>query len=284
MIDYDFSHDFIFVRTALGLSQIQLASQLRITNVSLSHYENGKSNPREYVVESLYQYALNKGIDLNALKTRFFEDDASGKKLLYHGSRNGIEGEIDLRHGNPNSDFGLGFYAGENLRQGATWVSQYEKGSVYCFYFDEKGLKPLRYDVGRDWMLAVCYFRGYLKDKEGHPLLNELQRRIDEADYIIAPIADNVMYETLREFSEGMLTDEQALHALSANHLGYQYVFKTESSLKRVEPVARLYLCQEERRRYESMKETERANGIAKLRISRVEYQNKGSYIDGIFA
>ena len=284
MLDYDFSHDFIFVRSALGLTQIQLANQLKVTNVSLSHYESGKSKPRLSVVERLYKFAFDNGMDLNLLKTRFLEDDASGRKLLFHGSRDGIKGEVDLAHGNPKSDFGMGFYAGETLQQGATWVSQYEKGSVYCFYFDERGLKTLRYDVGRDWMLAVCLFRGYLKDKEDHPLLKNLKKEIDKADYIVAPIVDNVMYETLHEFSEGMLTDEQALHALSANHLGYQYVFKTESSIKAIVPAARLYLCEEERRKYEAVKETERHNGVSKLRISRVEYQNKGSYIDGIFS
>ena len=284
MIDYDFSKDFILVRTILGLSQVEFSKLLGITNVTLSKYESGKSTPKALSVDSLYRLAAKNGIDINLLKTRFFEDDSKGRKLLFHGSRNGIEGEIDLSRTSANSDFGQGFYAGESLRQAATWVNEYGKSSVYCFYFEQASLRKIRFDVGREWMLAVCLHRGYLKEFEGHPLLVELKRKIDSVDYIEAPIADNVMYETMREFSEGLLTDEQTLHAISANQLGYQTVFKNDASLKALTPLAKLYLSQEEREKYGAVKEEERKNGISKLRISRNQYQNKGSYIDGIFS
>ena len=284
MIEYDFASDFILVRTALGITQVELANILGITNVTLSKYESGRSAPKPIVANALYRLAFENGIDINLLKTRFLEDDAKGKKLLFHGSRSGINGPIDLSHASPTSDFGIGFYAGETLRQAATWINEYAESSVYCFYLDAKGLKKMRFDVNREWVIAVCLYRGYLKQFESHPTLVELRKKIESADYIEAPIADNVMYETMKEFSEGLLTDEQTLHAISANQLGYQFVLKNQLSLDALKPVAKLFLGQDERKKYGAVKEEERKNGISKLRLSRVQYQNKGSYIDGIFS
>ena len=284
MVDYDFATDCLFIRNALGLTQSEFAQKIGVSFVMVSHYETGKNAPKAALMERVYRLAEDNGISVNLLKTRFLEDDAQGKKLLFHGSRGGIQGEIDLSHGNPNSDFGIGFYAGETFRQAATWVNEFPGSSVYCFYFEPTGLKGLNLDVGRDWMLAVCFFRGYLPGKESHPVMAPLLQRIDNADYILAPIADNVMYETLREFSEGFLTDQQCLHAISANRLGYQYVFRTDKALGHLEARQRLFLSQNERREYDDVKHRERNNGIAKLRVARIEYQNKGEYVDAVFA
>ena len=101
---------------------------------------------------------------------------------------------------------------------------------------------------------------------------------------VIAPIADNLMYDTLRQFSSGFMTDEQCFHALSANQLGLQYILKSERSLGNITPIARLYLAELERARYAKIKQIESMNGFAKLRISLSEYQNKGLYIDGILS
>lgn len=62
----------------------------------------------------------------------------------------------------------------------------------------------------------------YVLNKE----LIELVEQIDEVDYIIAPIADNQMYDTLTAFSLKQITDEQCLRALSANNLGSQICSK----------------------------------------------------------
>ena len=283
-VDFDFGKDIRIVRATLQMSQVDFADALDVTNVTLSLWENGKAIPSKSQVEALYRFAEENGLPINTMKARFFEDDANGKKLLFHGSRRGIAFPIDLAHGNPKSDFGAAFYLGETLQQAGSWVNEMPEGSVYCFYFDPQKLNIMRFGVGRDWALAVCYYRGYLEGKEEHPLIQNLIKKIEEADVIVAPIADNLMYDTLRQFSSGYMTDEQCFHALSANHLGLQYILRSERSLNSVTPIARLYLAELERTKYAEIKRSEAMNGFAKLRISLSEYQNKGLYIDGILS
>ena len=44
-------------------------------------------------------------------------------KLLFHGSKGEIDGEIDVHHGRQNNDFGQGFYTGESYEQAISFVS-----------------------------------------------------------------------------------------------------------------------------------------------------------------
>ena len=39
------------------------------------------------------------------------------KKLLFHGAKSVIDGDIDVHHGINNNDFGQGFYTGESYEQ-----------------------------------------------------------------------------------------------------------------------------------------------------------------------
>ena len=283
-VDFDFGKDIRIVRATLQMSQVDFADALDVTNVTLSLWENGKAIPSRNQIEALYRFAEEHGLPINTMKARFFEDDAKGEKLLFHGARREIAFPIDLIHGNPKSDFGAAFYLGETLQQAGSWVSELPEGSVYCFYFDHQNLNILRFGVERDWALAVCYYRGYLEGKEKQPLIQTLVQKIEQADVVVAPIADNLMYDTLRQFSSGFMTDEQCFHALSANQLGLQYILRSEGSLSSITPIGRLYLAELERARYAKIKQAESMNGFAKLRISLSEYQNKGLYIDGILS
>ena len=285
MIDYYFDYDITFIRELLDLSQEEFASKLNVTQVSVAMWETGKTIPNKITLEKIYNLAMENGIHLNRIKIRFFEDDKKDNVLLYHGSKKGIVGDLTFKHSNDRSDFGVGFYLGENLTQASTWVCDSENGSVYCFYLKNNSkLKVEHFDVDLDWVLAICLNRGYLKDKMTHPLINDIKRRIDNADIIVAPIADNVMYLTIQEFAEGYITDEQCKHALSANHLGTQYVCKTNKAIGALSPIARLYLCEKEKEEYREVKINEGRNGQAKSKAARIEFRNKGRYIDELFS
>ena len=284
MIGYDFRKDFIYLRHAMGLSLHEFAEALGMSFVTLANYENGIAFPTEEAVEALHRLAYANKLDINFMRTRFLEDNKKGRLLLYHGSRNGVNGDINLVRGRVVNDFGLGFYMGETLNQASNWVCEYRSGSVYCLYLDINGLKGISFDVDREWMLAICFYRGYLKGKENHPLIRAIREKVEEADYIRAPIADNLMYETLMDFANGNLTDEQCFHALSANQLGYQVICRTQKAIDHLEPATRLYLGAGERKDARNCRAEERQQGIAKLRIARNQYQNEGKYIDAIIA
>ena len=283
MKDYDFAYDITFIREMLDLSQEEFASELDVSQITMAMWETSKTIPNKSSLEKIYNFAIDKGININQIKTRFFDDDKKDRVLLFHGSNYGINGEISFEFSNPRSDFGIGFYLGENLTQAASWVCDSNYGSVYCFYAKLDSLKIIKFDVDLDWILAVCLNRGFLDEKINHPVIKKLKKRIENADVIFAPIADNVMYLTIQEFANGFITDEQCKHSLNANHLGMQYVFKSEESLEHLQSIARLYLCERERDHYRDIKIAEEVNGQNKSKAARIEYRNKGRYIDEIF-
>ena len=71
----------------------------------------------------------------------------------------------------------------------------------------------------------IAYFRGRLGEFEQSSVVIELICAIRDIDYIIAPIADNRMFEIIDSFIDGEITDVQCRHCLSATNLGNQYVF-----------------------------------------------------------
>ena len=282
MKDYDFPNDIAFIRMMLDYSQEEFAKMIGTTQISVAQWETGVAKPREATLDTIYSLALKNDVDINLLKTRFLEDDKCDNLLLYHGSKNDINGKIDLSFSNSKSDFGKGFYCGEKLEQASTWICDNKNGSVYCFFADLSSLKIERFDVNLDWIMAICIYRGYLGDKLDKPYIKRIIQRIEEADVIYAPIADNIMYLTIQEFAEGFITDVQCEHSLSANHLGMQYVFKTDEAIKRLRSVGRLYLCEDEKERYREIKQKEEKNGQDKSKASRINYRGMGKYINEI--
>ena len=110
-------------------------------------------------------------------------------------------------------------------------------------------------------------------------LFEIIVKRIEEADVIIAPIADNKMFYIMSQFAEGEINADVALHSLSASGLGLQYIIKTEKALKKCIPIERYYLSAPER---EDCRKTliERGYEIdTKLKLAKREFK-EGLYIE----
>ena len=60
---------------------------------------------------------------------------------------------------------------------------------------------------------------------KNHPTIKTLIEQSKDCDYIIAPIADNRMFQIINAFIDGEITDEQCKHCLAATNLGMQYIF-----------------------------------------------------------
>ena len=282
MIDYNIKKDLMFIREMLELTQADFAYEINTTQISVAKWESDFVLPNEQNIEKIYNLAIKNDIYINVLKCEFYEDDKKDRLLLFHGSKDGIKGELSLKYANSRSDFGVGFYLGESYGQASSWVSDSAKGSVYCFYTKLKGLNVLKFDVDMDWMLAICVYRGYLDDKLDKKIIKNIIENIEKADVIYAPIADNMMYLTIQEFANGFITDEQCKHALSANRLGMQYVFKTNKALQQLKPVDRLYLSSLEKEQIKVKRLRDERDGVDKNKAARIAYRNKGKYIDEI--
>ena len=94
---------------------------------------------------------------LNKLKEMLWIDNLKNNhKLLFHGFNHKIEGELSVHIGRKNNDFGSGFYTGESYEQAISFVSGFEKPSVYFLDFDEQNLKCKKYKVNQEWMMTIA--------------------------------------------------------------------------------------------------------------------------------
>lgn len=280
---YKFAEDMKSIREILNLSQSDFAEQIGVEQITISRSEMGKTEPSTKLMESVYTFAFDKNIKMNRLKEMFWIDDLGmNKKLLYHGSKSEIEGAIDAHKGRINNDFGQGFYTGESYEQAISFVSGYEHPSVYYISFDDRSLRCKKYEVNQEWMMTIAYYRGALEEYKGHEIIKNLVEKSRNCDYIIAPIADNRMFQIINSFIAGELTDEQCRHCLAATNLGMQYIFISERAVSQAKLIERCYISTNEKEYYKKVRNAESKLGDDKVKLARKQYRGKGLYIDEI--
>ena len=273
--------DSILLREMRKLSQTELAEQLGVGIATINRWENRNIEPTEENLEKFYAYAYHSGIRLNRIKEQFYREElANDAILLFHGAKTIIDGKIRADASRHNNDFGQGFYMGETFRQAALFVSNFKSSCVYCIRFRNGGLRKASYSVNTEWMLTGACFRGRLKGRISAEKQSQICAKADQADYIIAPIADNRMYQIIDSFIDGEITDEQCRHALAATELGMQYVIKTERAAECAEVLERCYLCSEEKKNYYTARSDDFRAAEDKVRAARIKYRGKGKYID----
>ena len=133
-----------------------------------------------------------------------------------------------------------------------------------------------------EWMLAICYHRGTLGSYSDDKKVRNIIDKINKADVVIAPIADNKMFYIMAQFTEGEINVDVALHSLSASKLGLQYIFKTDKALNKLTPIEKYYLCMPER---DDCKKSLIERGFeidTKLKLAKREFKT-GLYIEEIF-
>ena len=282
-MNYNFSEDLRSIREILGLTQSELAKQIGVEQVTISRNELGKTTPSLKLLESLYAYAFDKKIRINKLKEMFWRDDLDAcAKLLFHGAKGEITGEIDIHHGRRNNDFGQGFYTGESYEQALSFVSGFDKSSVYYLSFNDENLKCKQYMVDQEWMMTIAYYRGTLDEYKDHPRVRALVNASRDCDYIIAPIADNRMFQIINSFIAGELTDEQCKHCLAATNLGMQYIFISQKAVSQIKLVERCYISNNEREYYKNIRLEASKLGDDKVKLAKRQYRGQGRYIDEI--
>jgi len=282
-MNYKFSEDLKAIREILGITQGELAEKLGVQQITISRNENGKTEPSDTLLEQVYSFAFDNNIKLGRLKEMLWlENIKSGHKLLFHGAKRAIEGEISPSKSRMNNDFGQGFYTGEGYEQAVSFVSGFDKSSVYYLDFDDSNLKWKEYEVNQEWMMTIAYYRGALEAYENHPIIKKLIKNKEKYDFIIAPIADNRMFQIINSFISGEITDEQCKHCLAATNLGKQYVFASEKSVKKIKILERSYISSNEREYLKTRRSEESKLGEDKVKLARIQYRGKGLYIDEI--
>ncbi len=282
-MEYFFAEDLRAIREILGKTQAEFAAMIGAQQVTLSRNELGKTKPSDNLLELVYGFAYEHNIKLGRLKEMLWQENIKpGNKLLFHGAKSIIEGSIDMKRSRANNDFGQGFYTGESYNQALSFVSGYNKSSIYYLDFNSKNLKCKEYNVDQSWMLTIAYYRGTLQGYEDHPLIKALISESKDCDYIIAPIADNRMFQIINSFIDGEITDEQCKHCLSASNLGKQYVFTGKRAIKKIKLLERGYISAREKEYYKTIRDENTKLGDDKVKMARRKYRGKGHYIDEI--
>lgn len=273
--------DIEFIQEILKLNDSQFAKKANVSRMSLNRWRNGKPISKDNL-EKIYSFAFKSGLRINELKAQLFLDNQrKNEKILFHGARKQIEGNLSIEYSKKNNDFGKAIYAGEDFFQSASFVSNSMNSSVYIIrYKDTKSIKKIEYSVSEDWMLTIAHFRDRLSEYSNSDRLKLLIRKVENADVIIAPIADNQMFSILNDFVNGEITNMQCEKSLSATDLGKQYCFRSSKALKQVEILYECYLCEEEKEYYLNKKYEENSLGMQKVKYMKREYAGKGKYIE----
>ena len=281
-MNYNIHEDMKIVRELLNITQEELAGELSVEPLTIKRIENGITNTSKRTFDLFYDFVYKKRIYLNKIKEMFYKEELINEKMLFHGAKSTIVGNIDINKGRRNNDFGQGFYCGESYEQSASFVENFENSSVYYFSFDSSNLKCIKYEVNCEWMLTIAYFRGTLDKYKDVIIIKQLISKLENIDYVIAPIADNKMFRIIDSFINGEITDEQCQHCLAATNLGYQYVLLNENAISKLQMLECCYLSNEERNYYRNLKSEDNKISEDKVKLARIQYRGKGLYIDEI--
>ena len=152
--------------------------------------------------------------------------------ILFHGSKNGIKGEIEPIS-RKECDFGQGFYMGESKHICEAWVSdfKYKEPAIYKVECDFKNLKGHSFEINRDWYLYIAYNRIPEKISRYKNVVNYL-KKYDEYDWLSGVIADDRLIYSLNEFFTNQINEIALTSCLNVFNYGVQFVAKTKAACK----------------------------------------------------
>lgn len=275
------------IRTHLNMSQTEFANCLNVTFQTVNRWENGRAVPNRLAQSTMYELCKNKSVPVyemtlnkiaeatNAVKTD------SGRILLYHGSKSGIEGEIEPKS-RKQCDFGKGFYMGTEPSQALTLICDYEKSKFYIVSVAADSLAQVEVPADIDWAMLVAYHRGRMEKINGSNFYNKYRDMTANKDLVIGSIANDRMFFVIDNFFVGSVTDAALVHSLSALQLGKQYVAVSQKGCDAVRIEAEVSLSYLERLFMKEVAEENRTKGISLANDICKNYRREGMFFDEI--
>ena len=282
----DVSKEINIICGTLNFSETELAKELGVTFQTVNRWKNNKKSIDLSNLEKLYSYSYLKGIKFNNIYEQFYKEDYCNNSsvILFHGAKKPFLLPIDfVKNSKITNDFGIGFYLGEIFEQAANYISFLDRSFVYCFKLDLTNLKTYKFEVNTEWVIAIAFFRGWINDYKDCKIIKIILDKIKDCDVIIAPIADNRMFDIIADFIEGNITDEQCKHSLAATNLGFQYVLKTKKAILNTSFVKEMFVCKKEKDECVHKRMSFTENGLQKVKIAKIEYKGKGKYFEELF-
>lgn len=275
------------IRSYLKLSQTEFAEQLGVSFQTVNRWENGKVIPNRLAQSKIYDFCkvrqvpvydfiINKIADISS-KIKL----ESGRNLLYHGSKSGIDGAI-APLSRKQCDFGKGFYMGTEPAQALTLICDYEKSKFYIISIGTDELSHLEVPADIEWAMIVAYHRGRMEKIKGSSFYNKYRDLTADKDLIIGSIANDRMFYVIDNFFIGSITDAALVNSLSALQLGKQYVAVTQKGCDNVRVECEVPLSYLERLVIKDVAEENRARGVSIANDICKNYRREGKYFDEI--
>lgn len=275
-----------FIRNSAGISQNEFAAELHVAFATVNRWENGKTVPSPSAQKALYDFCLHREIDIVDFiidglmrEKQFIESAHPDVKVLFHGSKSGIEGDI-LPISRPQCDFGKGFYMGTDIMQPLTLICNYKNPFLYFVAIDEKNLDVLELPTDISWAFVVAYNRGRLDRVKGTPLYGKYTELLRGRDLIIGDIADDRMFYVLDNFFEGNITDRGLVECLSTLQLGRQFVAVSQRACQRVKILRAHALSELELMALKDISEKKRQTGIERANEICRQHRRDGKFFD----
>ena len=204
-----------------------------------------------------------------------FDEITSPDRILYHGSRGGIIGDIVPRS-RPGTDFGEGFYMGTDPMQTKGLVSNEPQPVSYALSVDFSGIGRERTLIldRYEWIYTILHFRRTCRPFNGSRIDEVIGEITSGFDFVMGPIADDRMNEAVRRFAANELTDEGLFACLSHVRYGTQIVAKTEEACRRIRIVVEQVMYEDELDGIIAYQQEQRrqARGI----VTRIQESSKG--------
>lgn len=163
--------------------------------------------------------------------------------MLYHGSKYEVVSP-EFGKGNPENDYGLGFYCTRELNLAKEWsVTANESGIVNKYSIDISGLKILNLQNLSviDWLVIlmnhrVVNFYNIVSETRRKRFLDKYKEKynLEEYDIIIGYRADDSYFSFVRDFIDERIYVEDLKELLLAGNLGLQYVLKSKKAFDRL--------------------------------------------------
>ncbi len=165
---------------------------------------------------------------------------------LYHAGFDVIE-EPDLGRGRKNADFGQGFYLSPDGEFSRRWAREKRGSSTYvnAYELDVEGLSVKTFERNEMWFDYIYGNRNGRAD--AYP----------DADVIVGPIANDIIYDVMGITTSGFLDRKQALQLLSIGPVYTQVVIKTPKAASQLKWLEAIELSHEEIESYRSAVEAE---------------------------
>ena len=275
-----------FIRNSANISQHEFAEELRVAFATVNRWENGKTTPPPAAQKSLYEFCIRHDIGITEYiietltqEKQKLEESNSAVKVLFHGSKSGIEGDV-MPISRSQCDFGKGFYMGTEVVQPLTLICNYKTPILYFVAINKVDLDILELPTDISWAFVVAYNRGRLERVKEKNLYRQYAELLQGRDLIIGDIADDRMFYVLDNFFEGNITDKGLVECLSTLQLGKQYVAVSSKACREVKILKEYALSELELMALKDISEKNRQSGIERANEICKQYRREGKFFD----